>query len=210
MQEKVSSSRMDGRFPCQASEDFVFDYGQYEILVMGNFLCSAPTMVSTMDFSAKHVEDGVVDSPPEKNPCLVVLCSPSPLHSTDVCTLWKSPTSSDKRTQRKLYGDANYTTLEAEPQIPDELNKKNVELPNIPLAHPRKYVLNIERYLKRKLIGPSRSHSSSSMWDSWERRSLQAQRQEHIRQEGSYDKGSYSRGPEILKAMEKLKSISHR
>ena len=150
-----------------------------------------------MDFSTKHVEDGVVDSPPEKNPRLVVLCSPSPLRSTDVCALWKLPTSLDKGTQRKLYGDANYATLEEEPQIPDELNKKNVELPNVPLARPRKYVLNIERYLKRKLIGPFRSHSSSSMWDSWEQRSLQAQHREHIRQEGSYDKGSYSQGPEI-------------
>ena len=148
MQEKVSSSRRDGRFLCQASEDSVFDYGQYEILSTGNFLCSAPTMVSTMDFSAKHVEDGVVDSPPEKKPRLVVSCAPSPLHSTDVCTLWKSPTSSDKGTQWKLYGDANYATLEAKPRIPDELNKKNVELPNVPLACPRKYVLNTERYLK--------------------------------------------------------------
>ena len=87
MQEKVLSSRMDGRFPCQASEDSIFDYGQYEILSTGNFLCSAPTMVSTMDFSAKHVENGVVDSPPEKKPRLVVLCSPSPLRSTDVYTL---------------------------------------------------------------------------------------------------------------------------
>ena len=78
------------------------------------------------------------------------------------------------------------------------------------LADSRKYVLSTERYLKRKLIGPSRSHLLSSTWDSWERRSLQAQWQEHIRQEGSYDKGSYSRGPEILKAMEKLKSISHK
>ena len=210
MQEKVSSSTMDGSFPCQASKDSVFDYGQYEILSMGNFLCSAPTMVSTMDFSAKHVEDGVVDSPLEKKPHLVVSCLPSPLRSIDVCTLWKSPTSLDKGTQRKLYGDANYATLEVKPQILDELNKKIVELPIVPLARPHKYVLNTERYLKRKLIGPSRSHSSTSTWDLWERRSLQAQRREHIHQEGSYDKGSYSRGPEILKAMEKLKSISHR
>ena len=116
----------------------------------------------------------------------------------------------EKGSQRKLYRDANYATLEAKPQIPDELNKKTVELPIVPLPRPRKYVLNTERYLKRKLIGPSRSHSSSSVWDSWEWRSLQAQRREHIRQEGSYDKGSYNRGPEILKATEKLKSISHR
>ena len=168
MQEKVSSSRMDGSFPCQASEDSIFDYGQYEIFSTENFLCSAPTMVSTMDFFAKHVEDGVVDSPPKKKPRLMVSCSPSPLRSTDVRTLWKSPTSSDKGTQRKLYGDANYATLVAKPQIPDELNKKTVELPIVPLARPRKYVLSTERYLKRKLIGPSRSHSLSSTWDLWE------------------------------------------
>ena len=78
------------------------------------------------------------------------------------------------------------------------------------LANSHKYVLSIERYLKKKLVGPSHSHLLSSIWDSWERRSLQAERWEHIRQEGSYDKGSYSQGPKILKAMEKLKSISHK
>ena len=78
------------------------------------------------------------------------------------------------------------------------------------LADSHKYVLSTERYLKRKLARPSHSHSLSSTWDSWERRSLQAQRWEHICQEGSYEKGSYIRGPEILKAMEKLKNISHK
>ena len=42
------------------------DYEQNIVLSTGNFLCSAPSVNSTMDFSKKRVEDGVVDSPIEK------------------------------------------------------------------------------------------------------------------------------------------------
>ena len=207
---KTTLSTPDGVLPCQASEDSILDYGQYEILSTGNFLCSAPTLNSTMDFSGKHVEDGVVDSPLEKKPRLLVSCSPSPLRSREASRLSTLPTTSDKGTQRKLYGDANYAILEEIPQTPKESRANFAELHIVPLPRSRKYVLSTERYLKRKLVGPSCSHSSSSTWDSWECRSLQAQRREHIRQERSYDKGSYSRGREILEAMEKLKSISHK
>ena len=210
MQRKSVLSTPDGGLPCQASEDSILDYGQYEILSTGNFLCSAPTLNSTMDFLGKRIEDGVVDSPPEKKPHLPVSCSPSSLHSREVRRLSISPIASDIGMQRKLYGDANYAILEEKSQTPNESHANFVELHGVPLPRSRKYVLSIERYLKRKLAGPSHRHSSSSTWDSWEHRSLQAQQQEHICQEGSYDKGSYSRGPEILKAMEKLKNISHK
>ena len=42
------------------------DYGQNILLSTGNFLCSAPSVNLTMDFSKKPVEDGMVDSPIEK------------------------------------------------------------------------------------------------------------------------------------------------
>ena len=121
-----------------------------------------------------------------------------------------SPIASDIGTQRKLYGDANYAIVEEKSQTPNESRANFVELHGVPVPRSRKYVLSTERYLKRKFARPSHRHSLSSTWDSWERRSLQAQRQEHICQEGSYDKGSYSRGPKILKTMEKLKSISQK
>ena len=186
MQRKSMLSTPDGGLPCQASEDSILDYGQYEILSTGNFLCSAPTLNSTMDFSSKCIEDGVVDNPLEKKPRLPVSCSPSLLRSREVRRLSISPIASDIGMQRKLYGDANYAILEEKSQTPNELRANFVELHGVPLPRSRKYVLSTKRYLKRKLGGPSHRHSSSSTWDSWERRSLQAQRQEHICQEGSY------------------------
>ena len=210
MQRNSMLSTPDGGLPCQVSEDSILDYGQYEILSTGNFLCSAPTLNSTMDFSGKRIKDGVVDSLPEKKPCLPVSCSPSLLRSREVRRLSISPIILDIGTQRKLYGDANYAILEEKSQTPNESRANFVELHGVPLPRSYKYVLSTKRYLKRKIVGPLHRHSSSSMWDLWERRSLQAQRQKHICQEGSYDKGSYSRGPEILKAMEKLKSKSHK
>ena len=42
------------------------DYGQNILLSTGNFLCFAPLVYSTMDFSKKALEDGVVDNPVEK------------------------------------------------------------------------------------------------------------------------------------------------
>ena len=210
MQRNLMLSMPDGGLSCQASEDSILDYGQYAILSMGNFLCTTPTLNSTMDFLGMHVEDGVEDSPPEKKLRLPISCSPSRLRSKEARRLSISPTASDIGTQRKLYGDANYAIPEEKSQTPNELQVNFVELHGVPLLRSRKYVLSTERYLKRKLARPLHSHLLSSMWDLWERRSLQAQQREHIRQEGSYVKGSYSRGPEILKAIEKLKSISHK
>ena len=210
MQRKSTLSRIREGLPCQASEDSILDYGQYEILSTGNFLCSAPTLNSTMDFSGKHVEDGVVDSPPENKPRLPISCSPSPLRSREARTLSTARTTVEKGPQRKLYGDANYAIPEAKSQTEDESRGDFVKHPVVLLPRPRKYVLSTERYLKRKLDGPSRSHLSSATCNSWKRKSLQAERWEHNRLEVPHDKGSYSRGPEILKAMEKLRSISHK
>lgn len=54
------------RLQCEVSADSIMDYGQNVLLSTGNFLCSAPSVNSTMDFSKKLVDDGVVDSPLEK------------------------------------------------------------------------------------------------------------------------------------------------
>ena len=91
--------------PCQASADSILDYGQYVILSTGNFLCSAPMVNSTMDFSVKPIEEGVVDSPPNNKLRLPISCSPSSLRSMHRRALSMSPDFSDKGTQRKLYGE---------------------------------------------------------------------------------------------------------
>jgi hypothetical protein len=211
MQEAVLGSRLAAALPCRASEDSILDYGQYVILSTGNFMCSAPTINSTMDFAIKHIEDGVVDSPPEKKPRLPVSCSPSPLRSRDARDSSVPPNLNDNGTQRKLYGDANYVmeTQELESQHgPDELQIQVVALPTVPPSLPRGRVLTAAGSSKRKAQGPCFSHSSTPTWDSWERKSLQAQRREHMRHAETTSKGGYSRGPEIMKAWEKMKSAS--
>ena len=82
--------------PYQASADSILDYGQYVILSTGNFLCLAPTVNSTMDFSIKPIEEGVVDSPPNSMLRLPISCSPSPLRSMDRRASSMSPGSSEK------------------------------------------------------------------------------------------------------------------
>ena len=42
------SNQVDGR-QCEASAESIMDYGQNIVLSMGNFVCSAPSMNSTMD-----------------------------------------------------------------------------------------------------------------------------------------------------------------
>ena len=50
-------------------------------------------------------------------------------------------------------------------------------------------------------------HSNRHLWDAWERKSLKRQMREAISQRSSISSG-YSHGPEILKALETLKSRS--
>ena len=65
----------------------MMDYGQNVILSTRNFLCSTPSMNSTMDFSKKPLEDGVVDSPLKKNMKDFVIYSASSLLATEVRVL---------------------------------------------------------------------------------------------------------------------------
>ena len=69
---------------CTASVDSITDIGAYAFSQhsKGNLLYSAPIAQSTMDYSSKAVDDGVVDSPPSRGAPLAVN-SPSPLRGKD-------------------------------------------------------------------------------------------------------------------------------
>ena len=226
-------------FPCQASADSILDYGQYVILSTGNFLCSAPTVNSTMDFSRKPIDEGVVDSPPDKKKRLSVSCSPSPLRSKDLRTSSMSPTASNKGTQRKLYGDANYPTSIAEEKSEVQVNtlRETVLVPKckdtcpsashgmlLSTSSDRRHAStskgsrpHIPRFRSPLLVRRkcnTHGDPKAQLQDghrpcySWEERSLKKQRREDASQT-SVATTRYSRGPEILQAMEKLKSRSY-
>ena len=181
------------------------------ILSTGNFLCSAPTVNSTMDFFVKHIEDGVVDSPPNSKLRLPISCSPLPLRSMHRRASSMSPDSSDKGMQRKLYGEetipfATTTTMS---------NAKQTALP-LPTIAPtvaptRRRVLSSQqgRFKRPKQSGSFSTVASTRSYDSLENRSLEVQKQQQLHEYvGQIHKGRYSRGPEILKAMEKQRSAS--
>ena len=112
------------------------------------------------------------------------------------------PTNSNKATQRKLYEDANFPTVEAKSQLPNRLHGGFTRpRPCCPLS------TEVGR-LEKKMRAASCTHSPTHTWDSWDRRSLQEQRREQIRQANACARGGYSRGPEILKALAKLKKGS--
>lgn len=69
----------------------------------GNFLYSATTANSTMDNSAKMMEDGVVDSPPNRNAQPVRVSSPSPLKAKSTTKTLCLGSYGDPRSSRKLY-----------------------------------------------------------------------------------------------------------
>ena len=96
------------------------DYGQHVLLSTGNFLCSAPSLNSTMDFSKKRMEDEVVDSVLErKSEQFPVL--DSKVSATDVQASTSSLSTIVRLMQRKVYGDANYSN--AAPEVPATLGK---------------------------------------------------------------------------------------
>ena len=69
--------------PSTAMPRSIMDYGQNILLSTGNFLCSTLSVNSTMDFSKKPVEDGVVDSPVEKKVQVAVVYPPSSLYAKE-------------------------------------------------------------------------------------------------------------------------------
>ena len=197
--------------PCQASADSILDYGQYVILSTENFLCLAPTVNSTMDFSVKPMEEGVVDSPPNNKLRLPILCSPSPLRSMHRRASSMSLDSSNKGTQRKLYGEETIPIATATRTS----NAKQCALP-LPTTAPavaprRRRVLSSQqgRFKRPKQSGSSSTVASTPSYDSWDNRSLEVQKRQQLHEYvGQIHKGGYSRGLEILKAMEKQRSAS--
>ena len=122
-----------------------------------------------------------------------------------------SPDSSDKGMQRKLYGEetipfATTTTMS---------NAKQTALP-LPTIAPtvaptRRRVLSSQqgRFKRPKQSGSFSTVASTRSYDSLENRSLEVQKQQQLHEYvGQIHKGRYSRGPEILKAMEKQRSAS--
>ena len=90
------------------------DYRQNIVLSTRNFLCSAPSVNSTMDFSKKRVEDGVVDSPIEKKVKVAVVYSPLSLHAKERKAATLSVFDVVRLMRRKVYEDANYGTIVTE------------------------------------------------------------------------------------------------
>ena len=88
----------------------MMDYGQKVLLSTGNFLCSAPSMNSTMDFSKKPLEDE--DNPLKKNVkvSIVYLASSSLATKVQVPVATMSLCDVVRLMQRKVYKDANYGT----------------------------------------------------------------------------------------------------
>ena len=152
-----------------------------------------------------------MDSPPNSKLCLPILCSPSPLRSMDRLALFMSPASSDKGTQRKLYGEESIPIATAI-RTP-KANQTALPLPTTApaVAPTRRRVLSSQqgRYKRPKKSGSFSTVASTPSYNSSENRSLQVQRKPQLCEyRGQIHKGGYSRGPEILKAMEKLRSAS--
>jgi hypothetical protein len=69
----------------------------------GNYLFSAATANSTMDYSTKVIEDGVVDSPPSSNHVPQVVSSPSPLRAYMKAITHLQSSGAFSRSSQKLY-----------------------------------------------------------------------------------------------------------
>ena len=89
---------------CTASVDSVMEIeaSTFPQHSKGNLLYSAATAQSTMDYSPKAVEDGVVDSPPSCE-VFVVVNSPSPLRRKAIVRSSQSNWQDSNGTQRNLY-----------------------------------------------------------------------------------------------------------
>ena len=98
------------RLQCQASAESIMDYGQNILLSTGNFLCFAPLVNSTMDFSEKLIKDGIVDSPIEKKVHVKVVYSSSS-HAKQRKAASMSVSDVVRLMQRKVYEDANYGSV---------------------------------------------------------------------------------------------------
>lgn len=73
---------------------------------------------------------------------------------------------------------------------------------------PHKHSLAVAHRKCKTHVGQPRSLLDRRPWDAWERRSLKRQLRDTVGERSS-GYTAYSRGPELLKAMEMLKSRSH-
>ena len=196
--------------PCVASDDSFLEYGQNAILSTGNFLCSATTANSTMDFSTKPVEDGVVDSPPNGAHRLRKSCSPLPLRSRDPITSRMSPSASERVPQRKLYEDFGKLIFVAgmESAVPEASHEEIVQVPSQAPALPRPRVQSLGVQKTKTHEGEPPTRCDPLCFDAWDQKFIQMKKLQQLRQYKKVNNG-YSRGPEIMKATEMLKSTSH-
>ena len=90
---------------CTASVDSVMEYGAsaFPQHSKGNLLYSAATAQSTMDYSPKAVEDGVVDSPPSQEVLIAVNSPSSPLRGKAMVKSSQSNWRDSNGAQRNLY-----------------------------------------------------------------------------------------------------------
>ena len=110
----MGGSNQVGGQQCDASAKSIMDYGQNIVLSTGKFLCSVPSVNSTMDFSKKRVEDGVVDSHIEKKVKVAVGNLASSLHAKEQKAATMSISNVVRLMRRKVYEDANYGTIGTE------------------------------------------------------------------------------------------------
>jgi hypothetical protein len=84
--------------------DSVVDCGgwDYSLQSKGNFLYSVAIANSTMDSSTKMIEDGVVDSPPNRNAQPVIVNSPSPLRAQSTTLVRIQGSFNDSRSSHKF------------------------------------------------------------------------------------------------------------
>ena len=118
----MGGSNQVGGLQCEASAKSIMDYGQNIVLSTKNFLCSVPSVNSTMDFSKKRLEDGVVDSPIEKKVKVAV----SSLHAKERKAATMSVSDVVRLMRRKVYEDANYGTIGKEVPATGLNNREDV------------------------------------------------------------------------------------
>jgi hypothetical protein len=90
---------------CMASVDSVVNCDGWNCSLQskGNFFNSVTIANSTMDSSTKTMDDGVVDSPPNRNAQPVTVSSPSPLRAKSTTPICIRESFGDSRSSRKLY-----------------------------------------------------------------------------------------------------------
>jgi len=71
----------------------------------GNFLYSAATAQSTMDYSSAKIQEGVVDSPPSRGAIPSPVHSPSPMRTSVMGATLEDRFRDTNGSQRRLYGN---------------------------------------------------------------------------------------------------------